>query len=185
MLFKKKKLYVPTLWMGFNCLRATEPKSQEIPGTHLIELEKMKGATQSDREILNLNTLDWESRASTLWRLLHCFIWCPDRKMQNECNFLALCNIFQHEHTTLEMQQLLTRIWFWLWRCWEIVIVTVCFLLMRTTFLGSLSLCTYDAWLELGKGRKVYFSLTFSAAPRRIFIPLNRHGRPKKWAQIF
>ena len=47
-----KKLYGPFLWMGFNCLKATEPlrgvallfttKFPEIPGTHLIDLGRMK-----------------------------------------------------------------------------------------------------------------------------------------------
>ena len=46
------KLYDPFLWMGFNCLKATEPlrgdsllfttKFPAIPGTHLIDLERMK-----------------------------------------------------------------------------------------------------------------------------------------------
>ena len=41
------------LWMGFSCLEATEPlsggsllftnKFPEIPGTHLIDLQRMKG----------------------------------------------------------------------------------------------------------------------------------------------
>ena len=49
----KKKLCGPLLWMGFNCLKATEPlrggsllfttKFLEIPGTHLINLRRMKG----------------------------------------------------------------------------------------------------------------------------------------------
>ena len=47
------KLYGPFLWMGFNCLKATEPlqgdslifttKSPEVPATHLVDLERMKG----------------------------------------------------------------------------------------------------------------------------------------------
>ena len=47
-----KKLYGSFLWMGFNCLKATEPlrgvallfttKFPEIPGTHLIDLGRMK-----------------------------------------------------------------------------------------------------------------------------------------------
>ena len=46
-----KKLYDPFLWMGFNCLKATESlrggslpftiKFPEIPGTHLIDLGRM------------------------------------------------------------------------------------------------------------------------------------------------
>ena len=46
------KLYDPFLWMGFNCLKATEPlrgdsllfttKFPAIPGTHLIDLGRMK-----------------------------------------------------------------------------------------------------------------------------------------------
>ena len=49
----KKMLYSPFLWMGFNCLKATEPlhggsllfitKFPEIPSTHLVNLRKMKG----------------------------------------------------------------------------------------------------------------------------------------------
>ena len=51
--FFKTKLYGPFLWMGFNYLMATEPlrggsllfttKFPEIPGTHLIKLERIKG----------------------------------------------------------------------------------------------------------------------------------------------
>ena len=46
------KLYDPFLWVGFNCFRATEPLRggsllfttmfPEIPGTHLINLRRMK-----------------------------------------------------------------------------------------------------------------------------------------------
>ena len=49
----QKKLYGHFLWMGFNCIKATEPllgdsllfttKSPGGPGTHLIDLRKMKG----------------------------------------------------------------------------------------------------------------------------------------------
>ena len=49
----KKKLYAPFLWMGFNCAKATEPlhghslllttKSPGSPGTHFIDLGRMKG----------------------------------------------------------------------------------------------------------------------------------------------
>ena len=49
----KKKCYDPFLWMGFNCLKATEPllgdsllfttKSPRCPGTHLISLVLVKG----------------------------------------------------------------------------------------------------------------------------------------------
>ena len=48
-----KKLYGLFLWMGFSCLKATEPlrggsllfttKFLESPGTHLIDLGMMKG----------------------------------------------------------------------------------------------------------------------------------------------
>ena len=48
-----KKLYGPFLWLGFNCLRVAEPlrggsllfttKFPAIPGTHLIDLGRMKG----------------------------------------------------------------------------------------------------------------------------------------------
>ena len=49
------KLCSPFLWMGFNCLKATEPrrgssflftaKFTEIPGTNLIDLGRMKVCT--------------------------------------------------------------------------------------------------------------------------------------------
>ena len=48
-----KKTLCPFLWMGFNCLKAAEPlqrnsllfttKISEIPGTHLINLGRIKG----------------------------------------------------------------------------------------------------------------------------------------------
>ena len=48
----KKKLYGPFLWIGFNCLKATEPlrgesllftiQSPGFSGTHLIDLGRMK-----------------------------------------------------------------------------------------------------------------------------------------------
>ena len=50
---KKKKLYGPLLWMGFNFLKAVEPlrgcsilltiQFPGVPGTQLINLRKMKG----------------------------------------------------------------------------------------------------------------------------------------------
>ena len=50
---KKLKLYGPFLWMGFNCVKATVPLQGDrllftnqfprFPGTHLINLEMMKG----------------------------------------------------------------------------------------------------------------------------------------------
>ena len=52
LLFLKKKLYGPFLWMGFKCLKATEPLRGDNllfttrclggPSTHLIDLRKMK-----------------------------------------------------------------------------------------------------------------------------------------------
>ena len=49
----RENLYGPFLWMWFNCLKATEPlrgdgllfrtQSPGVPGTHLIDLGKMKG----------------------------------------------------------------------------------------------------------------------------------------------
>ena len=48
-----KKLYGSLLWMGFNCLMATQPlqgdsllfttRSTGLPGTHLVGLGRMKG----------------------------------------------------------------------------------------------------------------------------------------------
>ena len=50
---QKKTLYGPFLWLGFNCFKTTEPlqggsllfttKFPEIPGTHLIDLGRIKG----------------------------------------------------------------------------------------------------------------------------------------------
>ena len=50
---KNVKLYGPFLWMGFNCLKATEPLQEDslsftiqspgIPGIYLINLRSMKG----------------------------------------------------------------------------------------------------------------------------------------------
>ena len=51
---KKKKIYGPFLWMGFNCLKATDesPRGDSllftthypgVPGGHLIDLGRMKG----------------------------------------------------------------------------------------------------------------------------------------------
>ena len=49
----KKKLCGPLLWVGFNCLKTAEPlwgesllfttQFPEVPGTNLINLEKLKG----------------------------------------------------------------------------------------------------------------------------------------------
>ena len=39
----KKKLDGPFLWMGFNCLKARATNFPEIPGTHYIDLGRMKG----------------------------------------------------------------------------------------------------------------------------------------------
>ena len=51
---QQTKLYDLFLWMGFNCLKATQPlqggsllftiKFPEIPGTHLIDLGRMTGS---------------------------------------------------------------------------------------------------------------------------------------------
>ena len=50
---KNFETYDPFLWMGFNCLKATEPLRGDslpftpqypgVPGTHLINLRRMKG----------------------------------------------------------------------------------------------------------------------------------------------
>ena len=63
--------------MGFNCLKATEPlrgdsllsttQSPGVPGTHLINFERMKGCglSSSHPAVLNLGLLDWESSTLT------------------------------------------------------------------------------------------------------------------------
>ena len=77
-----KKLYGLFLWMGFSCLKATEPlrggsllfstKFLESPGTHLIDLGMMKGwvdlgATQwiGNQTGQWTGPLDWESSSLT------------------------------------------------------------------------------------------------------------------------
>ena len=60
--FRLKNFNDPFLWMGFNCLKATEPllwcsllfttKFTESPGTHLMDLGRMKGW-------INLGTTQW------------------------------------------------------------------------------------------------------------------------------
>ena len=52
-LISKNFMARPFLWMGFNCLKATQPLQEDtllfttqspgVPGTHLIESGKMKG----------------------------------------------------------------------------------------------------------------------------------------------
>ena len=61
-IFCLKKLYGPFLWIGFNCLKVTEPlqgdillfttKNLGIPGTHFINLRRTKGW-------VNLRTTQW------------------------------------------------------------------------------------------------------------------------------
>ena len=53
LMYRKKNLYGLFLWMGFNCLKAIESlqggsllfttKLPEVPGTHLIDVGRMKG----------------------------------------------------------------------------------------------------------------------------------------------
>ena len=57
---KNLKLYGPFLWMGFNFLKATEAlrgegllfiaKCPGVPGTHLINFDRMKGWNNLDLE---------------------------------------------------------------------------------------------------------------------------------------
>ena len=62
--------------MGFNCLKAAEPlrgdsllsttKFPAIPGTHLIDFERMKDSRPwSHPVVLNTGSLHWESNALT------------------------------------------------------------------------------------------------------------------------
>ena len=69
---KKTKNYGPFLWMWFNCFKARAlrggslpftTKFPEIPGTHFIDPEGMKGS--------NTGALDWESSALTTRPLIH------------------------------------------------------------------------------------------------------------------
>ena len=73
----KKKLYGPFLWMGFNCIKGTEPPRRDsllfttqetgVFGIHLIILGRMKGCPlpSSHPVVLNLGLLDWESSTLT------------------------------------------------------------------------------------------------------------------------
>ena len=74
------KLYDPFLWVGFICLKATEPlwadsllftiKCPEISGTHLINLGRMKGW-------VNLGATQW------FWTQDHWFHKCSLLDFQN------------------------------------------------------------------------------------------------------
>ena len=79
----KKKLYGPFLWMGFNCLKDTEPlwrksllfttKSPGVLATHLIDLGRMKSwvdlkATQ--------RFWTWDTSVLTTRSLLHKRLFC-------------------------------------------------------------------------------------------------------------
>ena len=75
--YLNENLYGPFLWMGLNCLKATEPlrkdsllfptQSPEVPGTHSVDLRRMKGCglPWSHPAVLNLGLLDWESSTLT------------------------------------------------------------------------------------------------------------------------
>ena len=81
-IYKNLKLYGLFLWMGFNCHKATESlwggillfttRFPEIPGTHLIDLGRMKRLSRprSHPVVLITVPLDWESSTLTtmpLW----------------------------------------------------------------------------------------------------------------------
>ena len=82
-----EKLYGPFLWLGFNCLKATEPlrgesflfttQSPGVPGTHLMDLGKMKGCglPWNHPAVLNLGLLDWESCTLTTNVIREMFIF--------------------------------------------------------------------------------------------------------------
>ena len=77
---KKLKLHGPFLWIGFICLKATEPlrgdsllfttKFPGIPVTHFMDLGRMKGWV--DPVVLISLPMDWKS--SAVASLGHCFI---------------------------------------------------------------------------------------------------------------
>ena len=73
---KKKKLYGPFLWMGFNGPNATEPlwgdsllfttQSLGRPGNHLLYLRRMRLSwSWSHPAFMNPGPLDWESSSLT------------------------------------------------------------------------------------------------------------------------
>ena len=79
----------PLLWMGFNCLKATQPlrggglvliiQFPEIPGSHFIDLRKMKGW-------VDLGATQWFwTRDPGLWiQRLNYFNRIPQKELVNE-----------------------------------------------------------------------------------------------------
>ena len=79
---KKKKLYGPFLWMGFNCLKATATSGRQFTFYHSVprnswysfyrprKYERLS-RPWSHPVVLNTGLLDWESSALTMRPLLH------------------------------------------------------------------------------------------------------------------
>ena len=76
--------------MGFNCLKATKPlrgdsflfstQALGVPGTHLMDLGRMKGCSLpcSHPAVLNLGLLDWESSTLTTQVIGKRYVRCKD-----------------------------------------------------------------------------------------------------------
>ena len=91
----RKENYGPFLWMGFNCLKATEPlrgysllfttQSPEVPGTHLSDLGRINGWTingwpwSQSTSGFELGTLHRETRTLTTMPLLENQQWVVAR----------------------------------------------------------------------------------------------------------
>ena len=109
------KLYGPFLWVGFNCLKATEPlqgdsllfttKFPEIPGTHLIDLGRIKGWVDlgATQWFLYTGPVDWESRALTTRPLLHYFRKVVEKKMEKTGKCKSFCFSKKHKETSTQV----------------------------------------------------------------------------------
>ena len=88
----KEKLYDPFLWMEFNFLKATvslqgdslffTTKFPEVPGTYLIDLERIKG---------------WVDLGATQWF----WTWVTTRPLLHKWNYELSCHIEYHIISTL------------------------------------------------------------------------------------
>ena len=125
-----KKLYGPFLWMGFNCIKATESlrgsnllfttKIPEIPSTHLIDFGRMRGW-------VDLGTTQWfrtrdrESSALTTQPLLHKHLTFTCSKSAIETIEKGV-NMFKvntkNNRTTLNVIQVTYVAYFRIWKPW-------------------------------------------------------------------
>ena len=82
---KKKKLYGPFLWIGFNCLKATATSRRQFTFYHSVprnswysfyrpQKDERLSRPWSHPVVLSTGPLDWQSSALTTRPLLHCSI---------------------------------------------------------------------------------------------------------------